>query len=539
MANPTPIQSWALPQLKPILDYLPDEDLLEAISYAASLPSAEEVATHFKNLLGDSAQALSFISDFNSRLFQPKPAAAPASNTTHPRSKKSNKKGKPPLNRYAQEERKANDGQSTLFANQQGVYIKKDADLEDDFYSGKSRKSTPKPSSQKPTPKASPYSSSTNLVSTASYAAISKPAPSTQQGKLTSDLVAPKKQPPQKQEKYVYTTTGGTAMRGASQELTDLESALRALEISTNPTLNTARRLCSCQGLTHEVLQATPNCLNCGKIICLKEGLGPCTFCGTALISTEEIQEMVRSLREAAGNEKMAINAQQNKRAEVAKTPRPFATAGDEESFRKAQEHRDRLLGFQATGAQRTRIIDQAADFETPLSSGLNQWTTPAERALQLKRQQQQMRMMDWHAKEAYEKRKVVVAIDLKGRKVVRQMQEEAPPEFSDDEPEAQVEYDDSIARGGKGKEKEVTVKEGTYSKNPLLKGLIKPVYELRKKKGKETNALGSIGGYSPAAASKWRRVQDDFADNEDVILDGGVSGAADTVERGDEIPCG
>jgi hypothetical protein len=37
MGKPTPTQSWAFPQLKPILDHLPDEDLLETISYAASL----------------------------------------------------------------------------------------------------------------------------------------------------------------------------------------------------------------------------------------------------------------------------------------------------------------------------------------------------------------------------------------------------------------------------------------------------------------------------------------------------------------------
>jgi hypothetical protein len=424
-----------------------------------------------------------------------------------------------------------------LFANPQRVYTKKDTDLEDEYYTGTSRKSTPKPSA-KPSPetsqKPSPSSSSTNLTSTASYAAISKPpTPSAAPGKLTSDLLAPKKQekPKPKQEKYVYATTGGTAMRGATQELTDLESALRALEISTNPTLNTARRLCPCQGQTHEVLQAAPNCLSCGKIICLKEGLGPCTFCGAALLSSEEVQDMVRSLREAAGNEKMAINAQQNKRAEVAKTPRPFATA-DNESLRKAQEHRDRLLGFQATSAQRTKIIDQAADFETPMSAGgLNQWASPAERALQLKRQQKQMRLMEWHAKEAYEKRKVVVAIDLKGKKVVRQMQEIEQPGLSDEEEEPEVEVADEYM---KGKEK---AGAGTYSRNPLLKGLIRPVYVPKKNKGKGVDhALGSVGGYD--SGKGWRRVQDDLRDNEDVILDGGLRGM-DMTERGDEIPCG
>jgi len=49
MSDPTPLQAWALPRLQPILSFpLPEEDLLGAISYAASLSSAEEVVEHFK-----------------------------------------------------------------------------------------------------------------------------------------------------------------------------------------------------------------------------------------------------------------------------------------------------------------------------------------------------------------------------------------------------------------------------------------------------------------------------------------------------------
>jgi len=324
-------------------------------------------------------------------------------------------------------------------------------------------------------------------------------------------------------------------MRGVTAELTDLESALRALEMSTNPTLNNrTRKPCPCQGITHEVLQAAPNCLACGKIICLKEGLGPCTFCGAPLLSPDEVQDMVRSLREEAGREKMAINASQNKRAEVSKTPRPFSVAPEagrahEESLRKAQEHRDRLLEFQATGAQRTRIIDQAADFETPLSTGgLNQWATAAERALQLKRQQKQMRLMQWNAKERYEKQRVVVAIDLSGKKMVRQMQDIAPPTDSEEEVD-EVEHDLSIARGGKGKEKAGS--GGMYARNPLLKGLIKPVYEVKEGSRKEIHDVLAGRG------TGWRRVQDDLADNEKIILDGGVRDTGD--DTGDEIACG
>ena len=47
-------------------------------------------------------------------------------------------------------------------------------------------------------------------------------------------------------------------------------------------------------------------------------------------------------------------------------------------------------------------------------------WASPAERAQQLKRQQEVLREMEWNAKPEYEKRRVVASIDLQGRKVVR-----------------------------------------------------------------------------------------------------------------------
>ncbi|KAF8540232.1 hypothetical protein BDD12DRAFT_834358 [Trichophaea hybrida] len=552
MSNLASLQSWAVPRLQPLIDYLSDEDLLQTVSYAASLSSPSEVADHFKNLLGESAESLTFISNFNSHLFSPAPSQTPIprtsspanADTTHPRTQKRGKKGgKPSIHKFAQAPRLANDGQEALFANPQGVYNKKDEDIKDEYYTGPSRKPTPKLEKQKqPAVEVSSSSSSSkptstpSLTSTSSYAAVSKPP-----GKLVSDALAPKKQQQQKQEKYIYTTTGGTPMRGATAELTDLESALRALEISTNPTLNTTRRLCPCQGMIHEVLQAAPNCLSCGKIICLQEGLGPCTFCQTPLLSSDEVQDMVRSLREEAGREKMAISATLNKRVDVAKTPR-----GDgDQSLQKAKEHRDRLLGFQATSAQRTKIIDQAADFETPMSAGgLNQWATPSERALQLKRQQKTMRMMDWHAKDAYEKRQMVASIDLKGKRVVKEMRTIETPEGSESEEEI-VERDDSLDKGGK--HTSTTSEGGMYSRNPLLKGLIKPVYTPPGKgKEKMNDALGSVGGYSnlvssvvrTAGTEGWRRVQDDLEDNERVILDGGIGGGIQ-VERGDEVACG
>lgn len=49
MATPnTHLQAWALPRLKALIDYLTDEDLLQAITYSASLPDAVQAADNFK-----------------------------------------------------------------------------------------------------------------------------------------------------------------------------------------------------------------------------------------------------------------------------------------------------------------------------------------------------------------------------------------------------------------------------------------------------------------------------------------------------------
>ncbi|KAJ9635518.1 hypothetical protein H2199_008521 [Coniosporium tulheliwenetii] len=232
----------------------------------------------------------------------------------------------------------------------------------------------------------------------------------------------------------------------------------------------------------HPLLAAAPNCLSCGKIICVKEGLGPCTFCERPLLSQSEIQGMVRILKEERGREKMDANNQAQRRAEVPGTP-----TSDSERLSAALAHRDKLLDYQAQNARRTRIHDEAADFETP-SSGQSMWASPAERALQLKRQQKVLREQEWSARPEWEKRKVVASIDLVGGKVVKRMERaERPrtPESEGDDEGGDAGPVEGEGRGG-GKGKEIERERRTA----------------------------------------WRRVQDDKDDNEQWILDGGLMGA-------------
>ena len=239
-------------------------------------------------------------------------------------------------------------------------------------------------------------------------------------------------------------------MHGASTALSDLDSAIRSLEVQTNPTLSSGdaavedrKRQCNCMATRHPILDIAPNCLKCGKIICVKQGLGPCTYCGSPLLSSDDISKVLRVLREERGEEKMKANNAAHKKADIAQgkaraytgrdflaqtssskaaspvSPAAATPAGsDDEATEKAKQHRDKLLGYQAQNARRTHIRDEAADYDIP-TSGTSMWASPAERAQQLKKQQKVLREQEWNARPEYEKRQMVASIDLKGRRVV------------------------------------------------------------------------------------------------------------------------
>jgi len=242
---------------------------------------------------------------------------------------------------------------------------------------------------------------------------------------------------------------------------------------------------------------------------------------------------MIDSLRQERGQEKMNLNNSTHRRADLASAPRPFTNPGSsaassssatDKTLDLAKQHRDKLLNYQAENARRTHIIDEAADFETP-TSGQSMWSSPVERAAQLKRQQKVLREQEWNAKPEYEKRKVVVSVDLVGGKVVRRMADREKPQEAVDEAE-DMEVDTPTEGSGSG--------GGSFSKNPLLGGLIRPVW---KGKGVDTGLEGAEEDKENLPRkTTWRRVQDDDDDNEAIILDGGIYGGNDNERRlGDE----
>lgn len=521
------LQSWALPRLQQLLP-IDDESVKQIIAYSESL-SKDAAADHLKNLLGDDAKSLEFISAFNQR--RPNASAAAtcsasrgdtAGATDLPRRPKAQPKKKPTIHALPPR-------QILSQGNVDGAYVKR---TEDEYVPG-STSSRPKHKEHVADSLAlhvsHPDTSYVPLITDDARAATqtikSKPPPSAS-GPLISDALSSRKSASMHSSrnaspapKTKVSVTGGTAMHGASTALSDLDSAIRSLEVQTNPALTTGsatedeKRKCNCMASRHPLLDMAPNCLGCGKVICVKEGLGPCSFCKSPLLSAEEIHKVLRVLKDERGEERMKANNSTHKRAEVSQgkprafTGRDFLTqassarssplssvpgtpeGSDDEAGKKAKAHRDKLLGFQANNARRTQIHDEAADFDIP-TAGTNMWASPQERAQQLKKQQRILREMEWNAKPEYEKRQVVASIDLKGGKVVRRMAEIERPAFeAAGEDNTQEEYHAPTSTGG-----------GAFSNNPLASGLIRPT--AREPKGKD--------GGRDEKGTIWRRVQMD-----------------------------
>ncbi|KAI8717567.1 Zf-C2HC5 domain-containing protein [Fusarium sp. LHS14.1] len=526
----------SLSQLSQLLP-LPDEELQQVLDYASTL-SKPEAAEHLGNLLGDSPQAVEFISSFNARRQAAETAGPSYSSAAAPPEPEPETIAPVPKGKRQGKTKKANIHTPQArkigeYAAPSGTsYSKKDQDL--DYIpqrpsapssNNASRSNTPKPDPKpvaKPPPKQ--HVSAGYLIGDGP----SKPKPKSNPVSRTST-------PKPSASSTKVSISGGMPMAGASTAISDLDAAIRALEITTNPSLgNVKSRKCNCVATRHPLQGAAPNCLSCGKVICMKEGLGPCTFCGAPLLSSEDVQAMVRELKDERGRERMAANREANRRPDVAKTPAPFTqprgndgpSLSDAEA--KARAHRDKLLNFQAQNAQRTTVRDEAADFDVggALTGMGSMWATPEERARELKRQQKILREMEWSARPDYEKRKQVVSIDVVGGKVVRKIAAIERPATPESEEEDIYGAGDG-ALGETSGNKSGGRSGGAFSGNPLLGSLIKPVFDA-KGKGAE------VEGRESRKKKGWQRVQHDLDNNEGIILDGGVYGHA-----GDEPECG
>ncbi|KFZ24189.1 hypothetical protein V502_01352 [Pseudogymnoascus sp. VKM F-4520 (FW-2644)] len=525
----------SLQQLSKLLP-LPDEDLQQILAYASTLPPQEAVE-HFNNLLGESSASIEFISTFNSRR-QPAPSssapsyantannqASSSSSSAVPKSTRAPKKKKAQIHTPAPRQ-----VQDTSYAGQGKAYQKKGNDAYVPPRTGQSQQHNnlslrdPPKKTQTPPPRPPP-SAAGRLISDPLK---SSSAPTTR----TSSPARPSTRPTK------ISITGGTPMSSASANLSELDALIYSLENASTSAVSNASRACNCIATKHALLAAAPNCLNCGKVICVKEGFGPCTFCGQPILRPEDRDNIVRELRADRAQEKQAIDRAAHRRVDTAKNPYVSRAAavpagptpaelsrGDGEGLsaaEKANAHRDRLLGFQAQNASRTRVYDEAADFATP-DVGVSQWAGPMERARMLKQQQKVLREQEWNAKPEYEKKREMVSLDVVGGKLVKTYKRVDVKYHDTVEDKENIDEGEGIDTGGH-EQADARTSGGAYSRNPLIGGLIRPVFTPPEGKGVED-------GEGQARKKTWRRVQDDYEDNEEVILDGGVYGSSSMLE--------
>lgn len=255
---------------------------------------------------------------------------------------------------------------------------------------------------------------------------------------------------------------------------------------------------------------------------------------------------MIRSLREERGVERTAAhNAGVAYSRSGTHTPTPHlysggagtrtpdsGASGDEASL-LARQHRDKLLNYQSQNAQRTKIHDEAADFDTQIDGGKGmQWMSAVQRAAALKKQQRYMKEMEENSKPEWERTKNVVSLGIKNGKLVKSYgkapRKKVEAVGEDDSEDLDVGEDGEGEAVNGGAAGGSNAGKGRFSDNPLLKGggLIRPVWTPRDGAAEE-KGKGTEEDSTRERKSLWRRVQDDNEDNEPWILDGGLRGYA------------
>ncbi|KIX96723.1 uncharacterized protein Z520_07442 [Fonsecaea multimorphosa CBS 102226] len=540
------LQSWALPRLGRLLP-LDDDSLREVVAYSSTL-SKDSAAEHLKNLLGDSPQALEFISSFNARRGGNASQSSGggggwAEASGVPKSqKKGLKKVKPPLHAAGPVRRPEGYGDVV------GGYTKQ-YDSDPDFGAGHNNRPVSRDRN------APPMSSTPDALQLPRYTAGGRSPGSSAASRDTSPGRNPQKLPPSasgnlisdfgfanvrsKQSKKPAHASHSQPQSGTStphrggattttSSVADLTAAIAALELSTNPTLSTQRRKCPCNASIHPLFTTAPNCLNCGKIICALEGLQPCSFCDSPILTKDQVNAMIKALKEERGIERMAVhNAGQSvsgRGTPIFGAATPESGSGDEASSAaaRARAHRDKLLAFQRENAQRTRVHDEAADYDATLTPGTTQWMTPVQRAAALKKQQKYLRELEEANRPEWEKQKTVMSMSIKNGKLVKTYEREKAPA-----PAQEKENHAGSETEGDGAEDQhlslsETGRKGAFSNNPLLASgkLIRPVW-----KAPEGSDTDKGKGRETERKSVWRRVQDDNEDNEQWVLDGGLHG--------------
>ncbi|KAI7904135.1 putative zinc finger motif, C2HC5-type-domain-containing protein [Cokeromyces recurvatus] len=446
------LESWAIDKLSVFLGFDPETLQTQIIPYLMSSNSPDAFADQLMDMVGTSDDALNFIQEFTARRFQKETKKQPLTPVTNKMPPVSivEESSAPILDTTVENAFPSLPSQSyeTVWPANINVHQKK----EDEYFAGLRKSKRSKNRSQQ--------SSATKELRATAF-------PSEQKKETSKKKESNKK----------------------NKEMT-LEAALKELDIKSSE-IGKKRKTCNCQATKHPLLIVAPNCLSCGKIICTAEGVGPCTFCGSPVLSKEQQIALIAQAKRKRAEEKRAKN--QPKR--VLSTPQksgmaayasklggsmlsPYQSSDEDDIMMqnrlKAEQHKDKLLEFQRTSAQRSTVIDQATDFELPTDQS-NPWLTPQERALALKKQQANLKRLEQRGNANRHK---VMTIDIQ-TKQVKVEDATQPSSSSEDEDNEENPVD---IKNKRPSNPEDTTSAGTYAYNPLLKGITAPKFISKQK---------------------------------------------------------
>eukprot|EP00043_Microstomoeca_roanoka_P014564 m.144588 g.144588 ORF g.144588 m.144588 type:complete len:614 (-) comp16045_c2_seq1:107-1948(-) len=171
------------------------------------------------------------------------------------------------------------------------------------------------------------------------------------------------------------------------------------------------RQWCECLATKHSLVN---NCLQCGRIVCEQEGMGPCMVCG-ALVVTPEKQKLLTRNTKAA--QKFLDQIMQDCKVDSSIDREVFRQSalfcGSEQvtdSLARALARKDMLLDFDRNSAKRTRVIDDEADY---FSTDSNKWLSRKQRD-ELQQKEEELRQQRHDAR-----RNRMLTIDFAGRRIV------------------------------------------------------------------------------------------------------------------------
>lgn len=157
--------------------------------------------------------------------------------------------------------------------------------------------------------------------------------------------------------------------------------------LSQGDVLLKGRHKCDCEAKRHSLVN---NCLNCGRIICKQENVGPCLFCGELVCYPDQQAILQTNTKQAESLYNKLMEQKPSK------------------SLENSLKQRDKLLEFDRNSARRTKVIDDEADYY----QSNNTWLTALER------EEFQKQEADMHARKHASRLSKKIAIDFMGREI-------------------------------------------------------------------------------------------------------------------------